>query len=88
MEGDEQKVLGHEGSEKSVAQMAAIEKQLGIYDLAQFTPKVQLPPHPCGRGQGVFLYGISHEVVGVSVFYLMGNNEQVPCGCRGKLSVL
>jgi hemerythrin-like domain-containing protein len=39
MEEDEQKVLGHEGFEKSVAQVEAIEKHLGIYDLKQFTPK-------------------------------------------------
>ncbi|HTQ81229.1 MAG TPA: hemerythrin domain-containing protein, partial [Thermoanaerobaculia bacterium] len=40
MEEDEQKVLGHEGFEKSVDRVAAIEKQLGIYELAQFTPHV------------------------------------------------
>jgi hemerythrin-like domain-containing protein len=40
MEEDEQKVLGHEGFEKKVDQVATIEKQLGIYDLKQFTPKV------------------------------------------------
>jgi hemerythrin-like domain-containing protein len=39
MEGDEKKVLGDEGFEKSVDQVATIEKQLGIYELAQFTPK-------------------------------------------------
>lgn len=39
MEEDEHKVLGNEGFEKSVAEVEAIEKQLGIYDLAQFTPK-------------------------------------------------
>jgi hemerythrin-like domain-containing protein len=38
MEGAEQKVLGHEGFERSVDQVAALEKQLGIYDLKQFTP--------------------------------------------------
>jgi len=38
MEEAEHKVLGDEGFEKSVAQVAAIEKQLGIYDLKQFTP--------------------------------------------------
>lgn len=43
MEGDEEKVLGHEGFERSVAQVAVIEKQLGIYDLNQFTPKVNFP---------------------------------------------
>jgi hemerythrin-like domain-containing protein len=40
MEEDEKKVLGEEGFEKSVDQVATIEKQLGIYDLTQFTPKV------------------------------------------------
>ncbi len=40
MEQDEKKVLGDEGFEKSVDQVAAIEKQLGIYELAKFTPKV------------------------------------------------
>ena len=39
MEEDEHKVLGGEGFEKSVAQVEALEKQPGIYDLAQFTPK-------------------------------------------------
>ena len=35
MEEDEKKVLGDEGFEKSVAQVEAIEKALGIYDLKQ-----------------------------------------------------
>ncbi len=39
MEEDEKKVLGEEGFEKSVDQVAAIEKQLGIYEISQFTPK-------------------------------------------------
>lgn len=39
MEEDEKKVLGDEGFEKSVDQVATIEKQLGIYALPQFTPK-------------------------------------------------
>jgi hemerythrin-like domain-containing protein len=39
MEGDEHKVLGDEGFEKSVDKVASIEKALGIYDLAQFTPE-------------------------------------------------
>ena len=39
MEEDEHKVLGDEGFEKSVDQVASIEKTLGIFDLAQFTPK-------------------------------------------------
>jgi hemerythrin-like domain-containing protein len=38
MEGDEHKVLGDEGFEKSVAEVESIEKALGIYDLKQFTP--------------------------------------------------
>ena len=38
MEEDEQKVLGHEGFEKAVDQVAALEKRLGIYELKQFTP--------------------------------------------------
>ena len=40
MEEDEQKVLGHEGFERSVDQVASIEKALGIYDLIRFTPSV------------------------------------------------
>jgi hemerythrin-like domain-containing protein len=39
MEEDEHKVLGDEGFEKSIDKVASIEKALGIYDLAQFTPK-------------------------------------------------
>jgi hemerythrin-like domain-containing protein len=39
MEEEEHKVLGDEGFEKNVEQVAMIEKQLGIYDLSQFTPK-------------------------------------------------
>ena len=38
MEENEQKVLGREGYEKAVDKVAALEKQLGIYDLRQFTP--------------------------------------------------
>lgn len=40
MEEDEHKVLGDEGFEKSVAQVEAIEKQLRIYELSQFTPRL------------------------------------------------
>jgi hemerythrin-like domain-containing protein len=40
MEEDEHKVLGNEGFEKAVDQVAVIEKKLGIYDLSRFTPKV------------------------------------------------
>ena len=39
MEEDEHKVLGEEGFERSVDKVAAIEKQLGIFDLNQFTPR-------------------------------------------------
>jgi hemerythrin-like domain-containing protein len=38
MEEDEHRVLGDEGFEHSVDQVAALERQLGIYDLTQFTP--------------------------------------------------
>jgi hemerythrin-like domain-containing protein len=38
MEADEKKVLGAEGFEKAVAEVARLEKTLGIDDLAQFTP--------------------------------------------------
>lgn len=34
----EHRVFGEEGFQKTVEGVAAIEKQLGIYDLAQFTP--------------------------------------------------
>jgi hemerythrin-like domain-containing protein len=40
MEESEHKVLGDEGFERSVDKVAALERQLGIYDLKQFTPKV------------------------------------------------
>jgi hypothetical protein len=33
------KIVGDEGFEKRVDQVATIEKQLGIYELTQFTPK-------------------------------------------------
>ncbi|HLH56915.1 MAG TPA: hemerythrin domain-containing protein [Verrucomicrobiae bacterium] len=39
MEGEEKKILGDEGFERSVDQVATIEKQLGIYELGQFTPR-------------------------------------------------
>lgn len=39
-EGDEDKKLGEGGYEKVVEQVAGLEKQLGIYELAQFTPQV------------------------------------------------
>src|SRR5215510_8193185 len=38
-EKEEDRLFGEEGFEKTVAQLAAIEKQLGIYDLSQFTAK-------------------------------------------------
>ena len=39
-EKEEDRLFGEEGFEKTVDQVAAIEKSLGIYDLAQFTPKL------------------------------------------------
>jgi len=35
----ERKTFGGDGFDIYVDQIAALEKQLGIYDLAQFTPK-------------------------------------------------
>ena len=40
MEEDEHKVLGEEGFERAVDKVAAIEKQLGIFELQQFTPRL------------------------------------------------
>jgi hemerythrin-like domain-containing protein len=37
-EDEEHRLFGKEGFEENVEKVAAIEKQLGIYDLAQFTP--------------------------------------------------
>jgi hypothetical protein len=39
-EKKEDELFGDDGFEKVVAKVAEIEKKLGIYDLAQFTPKV------------------------------------------------
>jgi hemerythrin-like domain-containing protein len=39
-EDKEEKLFGKNGFEKIVGQVADLEKQLGIYELAQFTPKV------------------------------------------------
>ena len=39
-EKEEDRLFGEEGFEKTVDQVAAIEKQLGIYDLSQFTPRL------------------------------------------------
>ncbi len=39
-EDKEQELFGKNGFENIVNQIADLEKQLGIYDLAQFTPKV------------------------------------------------
>ena len=39
-EKEEDRLFGEEGFEKTVDQVAAIEKQLSIYELAQFTPKL------------------------------------------------
>ncbi len=38
-EAREQKFFGKNGFEKIVAEVAGLEKQLGLYDLAQFTPR-------------------------------------------------
>lgn len=38
-EKEEDRLFGDEGFEKTVMQVAEIEKQLGIYELSQFTPK-------------------------------------------------
>ena len=38
-EKEEDRLFGQEGFEKTVEQVAAVEKQLGIYDLSQFTAK-------------------------------------------------
>jgi hemerythrin-like domain-containing protein len=38
-EDEENRRFGDKGFEKTVEKVAAIEKDLGIYDLAQFTPK-------------------------------------------------
>jgi hemerythrin-like domain-containing protein len=38
-ETEEHRLFGEEGFEKTVEQVAAIEKQLSIYDLASFTPR-------------------------------------------------
>ncbi|MCL4501178.1 MAG: hemerythrin domain-containing protein [Deltaproteobacteria bacterium] len=39
-EDKEQKKFGKDGFEKIVAEVAELEKQLGLFDLAQFTPKL------------------------------------------------
>lgn len=39
MEKREHEHLGEDGFEKAVAQMAELEKEVGLYDLTQFTPK-------------------------------------------------
>lgn len=39
-ENNEHKLFGKDGFEQMVGKVAGIEKSLGIYDLAQFTPKV------------------------------------------------
>jgi hemerythrin-like domain-containing protein len=38
-EKEENRLFGDEGFEKTVEQVAVLEKQLGIYELSQFTPK-------------------------------------------------
>jgi hemerythrin-like domain-containing protein len=39
-EDEEQRLFGKEGFERMVARVADLEKSLGLYELAQFTPKV------------------------------------------------
>ncbi len=39
-ENNEHKLFGKDGFETMGDKVAAIEKSLGIYDLAQFTPKI------------------------------------------------
>jgi hemerythrin-like domain-containing protein len=39
-EDKEQKLFGKNGFEKIVAEVAALEQQLGLYNLAQFTPRI------------------------------------------------
>jgi hemerythrin-like domain-containing protein len=39
-EAKEEKLLGKDGFEKVVAQVADLEKRLGVYDLSQFTPTI------------------------------------------------
>lgn len=39
-EKEEDRLFGEEGFEKTVTQVAAMEKQLGIFELAQFTPRL------------------------------------------------
>jgi len=38
-EDKEQELFGKDGFEKIVVQVAGLEKQLGLFDLSQFTPK-------------------------------------------------
>jgi hemerythrin-like domain-containing protein len=40
-EKEEDRLFGDEGFEKTVDQVAALEKSLGVYDLEQFTPKLK-----------------------------------------------
>ena len=44
-EKEEDRLFGDEGFEKTVDQVAALEKQLGIYELAQFTPTIVPKPN-------------------------------------------
>jgi hypothetical protein len=37
----ENELFGQDGFEKMVDRVAGLEKQLGIYDLAQFTPRIE-----------------------------------------------
>ena len=38
--GKEEMLFGGDGFEEMVARVAEVEKKLGLYDLAQFTPKI------------------------------------------------
>ena len=40
-EKKENQLFGQDGFEKMVDKVAGLEKQLGIYDLAQFTPRIE-----------------------------------------------
>ncbi len=39
-EKKEHELFGEDGFEKMVDKVAGVEKQLGIYELSQFTPKI------------------------------------------------
>ena len=45
MDDEEEKVLGDGGFEKGVGTISALEMELGIEDLSQFTPKTDAQPN-------------------------------------------